>query len=215
MAGICAIWRVCDPHVRENRYHEHYPKGCLLMFAIRTRCQPRTQFHEWVHADLAIQVVSPRTIPSKFCAGPSSSRNSESPNLLGPACRSVRRGRTARDSNQGSGGRHIAAKSDDQTDGPILNLLRATMTSRPHTTPQHYAIETEPQATPRVRENVRRMVDARDEPSAPQFDAAALTAALSLDAKPALGGVARKVAATYAIPYDSLMARRHRANSAA
>ena len=49
------------------------------------------------------------------------------------------------------------------------------------------------------------------DPGAPQFDAAALTAALSLDAKPGLSGAARKITATYAIPYDSLMARRRRA----
>jgi hypothetical protein len=82
------------------------------------------------------------------------------------------------------------------------------MTSRSYTTSQHYTIATEPQATPRVGEHVRRIVDAWDDP-------AALTAALSLDAKPVPSGVARKVAATYAIPYDSLMARRRRANSAA
>ena len=50
-----------------------------------------------------------------------------------------------------------------------------------------------------------------DDPGAPQFDAAALTAALSLDAKRGLGGAAPKITATYAIPYDSLMARRRRA----
>jgi hypothetical protein len=109
------------------------------------------------------------------------------------------------------GGRHTAAKCEHQTNAPTLSLLRATMTSRSYTTSQHYTTATEPQATTRVNENVRRMVDARDDPSAPQLDAAALTAALSLEVKPVLSGVARKVAATYAIPYDSLMARRRRA----
>jgi hypothetical protein len=113
-----------------------------------------------------------------------------------------------------SGGRHTAAKCEHQTAGPTLSLLRAAMTSRSYTTSQHYTTATEPQATPRVGESFRRMVDARDDPSGPQFDAAALTAALSLDAKPVLSGVARKVAATYAIPYDSLMARRRRAKLA-
>ena len=81
-------------------------------------------------------------------------------------------------------------------------------------TSQHYTVEPEWQATPRDRKHVRRVVDARDDPGAPQFDAAALTDALSLNAKPVSTGVARKVAGTYAIPYDSLMARRRRAISA-
>jgi hypothetical protein len=91
------------------------------------------------------------------------------------------------------------------------------MTSRFYTTAQHYSTATKPQATPatpRVGETVRRMADDRVAPSAPRFDAAALATALSLDAKPVLSGVARKVAATYALPYDSLMARRRRATFA-
>lgn len=89
------------------------------------------------------------------------------------------------------------------------------MTSPRYSTSQHYTNETESQIMPRTGEDVRRMVDATDDPRAPHFDAAALTAALSLDVKAVLSGVARKVSATCAIPYDSLMARRRRANSAA
>jgi len=81
-------------------------------------------------------------------------------------------------------------------------------------TSQHYIVETEWQATPRDREHVRRVVDARDDPGAPQFEAAALSDALLLSAKAVSSGVARKVEATYAIPYDSLMARRRRAIAA-
>jgi hypothetical protein len=82
------------------------------------------------------------------------------------------------------------------------------MTSQFYTTSQHYTIATEPQVAPRVGQRVRRIVDPREDP-------AALTAAPSLDAKPVLSGVTRKVAATDDIPYDSLMARRRRANSTA
>jgi len=88
------------------------------------------------------------------------------------------------------------------------------MTSR-YMNSQYYTVETGWQATPLDRKHVRRMADARDDPGAPQFDTIALTNALSLNAKPVATDVARKVAGTYAIPYDSLMARRRRANSAA
>ena len=78
-------------------------------------------------------------------------------------------------------------------------------------TSQHDTVATEWEATPRAGKHVRRAVDARDDSGAPQFDADALTAALHLEAKPVSSDVARKVEATYAIPYDSLMARRRRA----
>ena len=75
---------------------------------------------------------------------------------------------------------------------------------------RHYTVETEWQGTARVRIGVRRVVDAHDNPNAPQFDAAALAAALRLEPKPLPSGVARKVTATYAIPYDILVARIRR-----
>jgi hypothetical protein len=86
------------------------------------------------------------------------------------------------------------------------------MTSQ-YKTSQYYTVETGWQATPLDRKHVRRIVDARDDAGAPQFDAVALTDALRLSAKPVSADVARKIAATYAIPYDSLMARRRRAIS--
>ena len=53
-------------------------------------------------------------------------------------------------------------------------------------------------------------MDAHDNPNAPQFDAAALTTALCLGAKPLPNGIARKVGASYAIPYDIVMVRLRR-----
>jgi hypothetical protein len=87
------------------------------------------------------------------------------------------------------------------------------MTTQYYSTSQHYSIETEWQATSRERKHIRRTVDARDNPNAPQFDAAALTAALRLAAKPVSSGVARKVAGTYAIPYDIVIARMRRSRT--
>ena len=84
------------------------------------------------------------------------------------------------------------------------------MSSNHYSTAQHYTVETEWQATPRVRAHVRRIVDARDNPGEALFDATALTAALRLSAKPHSGGVARLVRGNYAIPYDILIARARR-----
>ena len=81
------------------------------------------------------------------------------------------------------------------------------MTSQHYTTAQHYTIETEWQTTPRVRTHARRIIEAREGPNEPLFDAAALTAALRLTAKPVSSSVARKVTGTYAIPYDILIVR--------
>jgi hypothetical protein len=108
--------------------------------------------------------------------------------------------------------RHTIEKSNHQTGRPTLRPSRAAMTSQLYTTSQHYTVETE-QPTALAGEQVRRIVGAKEDPGAPQFDAAALTAALNLGAKPVSSGAARKVAATYAIPHDSLMARRRRASS--
>jgi hypothetical protein len=87
------------------------------------------------------------------------------------------------------------------------------MTSHDDLTEQHYTVETDWQATTRVRPHVRRITDARESPNEPLFDAAALTTALSLDAKPVSASLARKVTCTFVLPYDSLMARRRRALS--
>ena len=80
-------------------------------------------------------------------------------------------------------------------------------------TAQHYIVETDWQDAPRVSKHGRRAADARNDPAAPQFDAAALTTVLSLEPKPVSNSAVRRVAATHAIPYDSLMARRRRAIS--
>jgi hypothetical protein len=86
------------------------------------------------------------------------------------------------------------------------------MTFHDYTVSQHYIVEPEWQATPRVRIGVRRVADSRESHSAPQYDAAALTAALCLNSKPVLSELARKVTGNYAIPYDVLLARFRRRN---
>jgi hypothetical protein len=66
-------------------------------------------------------------------------------------------------------------------------------------TSQHYTVETDWQATPRVRAKVRRFVVAREGRDGPRFDAEALTAALCLNAKPLPPGVARRVKGNYGL----------------
>jgi hypothetical protein len=74
----------------------------------------------------------------------------------------------------------------------------------------HFFIDPEWQSSPSARSGVRRVAVSREGPLALQYEAGALTTALRLDTKPAFGGVARKIAGTYAIPYDILVARMRR-----
>jgi len=68
---------------------------------------------------------------------------------------------------------------------------------------QHYTVEAEWQATPRVRASSRHVVSARDDRDPRHFDAEALTAALCLGAKPVPPGVARRVKGNYGLADDS------------
>jgi hypothetical protein len=79
------------------------------------------------------------------------------------------------------------------------------MTFRYYAASPRYTVEAEWQSTPRVVGRVRRLADSRESPIASRYDAAALTEALRLNSAPALNGAARRVVATYVIPYDILM----------
>ncbi len=77
-----------------------------------------------------------------------------------------------------------------------------------------YFVEPEWQSAPVARTGARRVADSRESPLAPHYDADDLTAALRLGIKPSLDGVARKIVATYAIPYDLFVARARRRRQA-
>jgi hypothetical protein len=79
------------------------------------------------------------------------------------------------------------------------------MTFRNYIASPRYTVDAEWQSTPRVVGHLRRLADSRESSIVPRYDAVALTEALRLDSKPALNGVARRVVATYAIPYDILI----------
>jgi hypothetical protein len=63
----------------------------------------------------------------------------------------------------------------------------------------HYVVDSEWQTTTRARGGDVRAIDAGHTRSLPQFDTAALAAALSLNAKPVPHGAARKVAGNWGI----------------
>jgi hypothetical protein len=74
----------------------------------------------------------------------------------------------------------------------------------------HYTVEAEWQATPRIRDRVRRLIVAREFRDPHQFDAEALTAALGLKPKPLPPGVARRIRGNYAPSIDCPRARMKR-----